>query len=81
MVKKSCETLLLVTHLGEIPNNIVKLASLSCVRYFNDIVVPETVVGFGDNAFVLFGGSKIISLKDSEAIKFAKANGLKYEEI
>ena len=81
LVKKSCETLLLVTHQGEIPNNIVKLASLSCVRYFSDLVVPETVVGIEENAVLLLGGGKLKVKKDSKAYDYAIKNNLHYEEI
>ena len=81
LVKKSCETLLLLTQNGVIPSNIVKIWSLACVTFGKDIVVPETVVAFNKDAFLLLGGAKIISKKDSYAIEYAKQNNLNYEEI
>ena len=81
LVKKSCETLLLLTEKGEIPKNIVKIWTWSCVRYFKDVVVPETVVAFAENAFLLPGGGKLISKKGSPAIEYAKQNNINYEEI
>lgn len=81
LVKKSCETLLLLTEKGEIPKNIVKIWTWACVRYFKDVVVPETVVAFAENAFLLLGGNKLISKKRSHAIEYAKKNNINYEEI
>ena len=81
LVKKSCETLLLLTEKGEIPKNIVKIWTWACVRYFKDVVVPETVVAFAENSFLVLGGGKIISKKGSPAIEYAKKNELNYEEI
>lgn len=81
LVKKSCETLLLLTENGEIPKNIVKIWTWACVRYFKDIVVPETVVAFAENSFLVLGGGKIISKKGSPAIEYAKQNNINYEEI
>lgn len=81
LVKKSCETLLLLTENGTIPKNIVKIWTWACVRYFKDVVVPDTVVAFAENAFLVLGGGKIISKKDSPAIEYAKKNNLKYQEI
>ena len=81
LVKKSCETLLLLTHNGEIPKNIVKIWTWACVRHFNDVVVPDTVVDFAENAFLLLGGGKLIAKKGSKAIEYAKKNNINYEEI
>ena len=81
LVKKSCETLLLLTEKGEIPKNIVKIWTGACVRYFKDVVVPETVVAFAENAFLLLGGGKLISKKGSRAIEYAKKNNINYKEI
>ena len=81
LVKKSCETLLLLTSNGEIPKNIVKIWTWACVRYFKDVVVPDTVVEFAENAFLLLGGSKLVSKKDSHAIQYAKQNNINYQEI
>ena len=81
LVKKSCETLLLLTEKGKIPNNIVKIWSWSCIRYFKDIEVPKSVVSFAENAFLLLGGGKLISKKGSPAIEYAKQNNINYKEI
>ena len=81
LVKKSCETLLLLTSKGEIPKNIVKIWTWACFRYFDDVVVPDTVVAFAENAFLMFGGGKIISKKGSRAIEYAKKNDINYQEI
>ena len=81
LVKKSCETLLLLTHNGEIPKNIVKIWTWACVRYFKDVVVPDTVVDFAENAFLMLGGGKLISKKGSQAIEYAKKNNMDYQEI
>jgi hypothetical protein len=81
LVKKSCETLLLLTEKGEIPKNIVTIWTWACVRYFNDIVVPDTVVDFAENAFLILGGNKLKVKKDSPAHIYAVENKLPYEEI
>ena len=81
LVKKSCETLLLLTENGKIPKNIVKIWTWACVRYFKDVVVPETVVAFAENAFLILGGNKLKVKKDSPAHKYAVENKLPYEEI
>ena len=81
LVKKSCETLLLLTENGEIPKNIVKIWTWACVRYFKDVVVPETVVAFAENAFLILGGNKLKVKKDSPAHKYAVENNINYEEI
>lgn len=81
LVKKSCEKLLLLTEKGEIPKNIVKIWTWACVRYFKDIVVPDTVVDFAENAFLILGGNKLKVKKDSPAHKYAVENELPYAEI
>jgi hypothetical protein len=81
LVKKSCETLLLLTEKGEIPKNIVTIWSWACVRYFKDVVVPDTVVAFAENAFLILGGNKLKVKKDSPAYKHAIENNLNYEII
>ena len=81
LVKKSCETLLMITEKGEITSNVIKLAPFSCVRYFSDLVVPETVVGIEENAVLLLGGGKLKVKKDSKAYDYAVKNNLYYEEI
>jgi hypothetical protein len=81
LVKKSCETLLLLTNKGEIPKNIVKIWTWACVRHFKDVVVPNTVVSFAENAFLLLGGTKLKVEKDSSAYDYAIKNNLPYEEI
>lgn len=81
LVKKSCETLLLLTNKGEIPKNIVKIWTWACVRHFKDVVVPNTVVSFAENAFLLLGGGKLKVKKDSKAYDYAIKNNLHYEEI
>jgi hypothetical protein len=81
LVKKSCETLLLLTEKGEIPKNIVTIWTWACVRYFKDIVVPDTVVDFAENAFLILGGNKLKVKKDSPAHKYAVENNLNYEII
>lgn len=81
LVKKSCETLLLLTEKGEIPKNIVQIWSYACVRYFKDVVVPDTVVAFAENAFLILGRNKLKVKKDSPAHIYAIKNKLPYEEI
>lgn len=81
LVKKSCETLLMITENGEIPSNVIKLAPFSCVRYFKDLIVPETVVGLEENAFLLLGGGKLKVKKGSKAYDYAIKNNLIFEEI
>ena len=80
LVKKSCKTLLLLTEKGEISKDVKSIESCACVRYFKDVIVPKTVIDFGENAIMLFGGGKIISEKDSPVIKYAKKNNLNYIE-
>ncbi|MBQ8196895.1 MAG: leucine-rich repeat protein [Clostridia bacterium] len=81
LVKKSCETLLMLTEKGEIPKNIVTIWTWACARYCKDVVVPETVVSFAENAFLLLGGGKLKVKKDSPAHKYAVENELNYEII
>ena len=71
----------MITENGEIPSNVKKAEPFSIIRYFKDVVVPETVVAFAENAFLLLGGGKIISKKGSQAIEYAIENNINYEEI
>ena len=81
LVKKPCETLLMITDSGIIPENIVRIETLSCVRYFKDLLIPKTVVGFGESAILLLGGGKVKVKKDSKAFEYVQKNDIRYEEI
>jgi molybdopterin-guanine dinucleotide biosynthesis protein A len=74
-------TILSFVEKGEIPKNIVKIWTWACVRYFKDIVVPDTVVAFAENAFLILGGNKLKVKKDSPAHKYAVENNMNYEII